>query len=116
MKSHSLADDEIMDLLSATLHGPLPTATMHRVFFAAEEKPGESKFLGVAIIEADDFLIAVIETKRLGFNPGGQVAGFEIPPDKLGEFAGPACRNHLMQLPELKERFGAMVNMDGEAR
>ena len=33
-------DDEINDLLSATLHGPLPHATMLRVFATLAEVPG----------------------------------------------------------------------------
>lgn len=34
-----LADDEIRDLLSATLHGPLPVATMSRVFATIAQVP-----------------------------------------------------------------------------
>lgn len=34
-----LTDDEIRELLSATLHGPLPTATMHRVFATLADVP-----------------------------------------------------------------------------
>ena len=33
-------DEEIHELLRATLHGPLPAATMHRVFVTLAEVPG----------------------------------------------------------------------------
>jgi len=42
----------------------------------------EAGFLGVAIVEADDFLDAVKCAHELGINPGGQVLGFPLP--KIG--------------------------------
>jgi hypothetical protein len=36
------------------------------------------KNLGVAIVEAEDIISAVIKAHILGINPGGQVADFQI--------------------------------------
>ena len=34
---------------------------------------------GVCIVDAPDFLLAVVRTKALGINPGGEVWGHEMP-------------------------------------
>lgn len=39
----------------------------------------ETGWLGCCYVEADDFLHAVEEAHRLGCNPGGGVAGCEVP-------------------------------------
>lgn len=34
---------------------------------------------GVAVVDAENFLAAVVKTHQLGINPGGEVAGWEAP-------------------------------------
>ncbi len=40
---------------------------------------GEEGFLGAAIIEAEDFICAVMLAHRCGCNPGGEVKGQPLP-------------------------------------
>jgi hypothetical protein len=47
--------------------------------FADPGRPKGTQFLGVAIVNADDFLAAVRKAHALGINPGGEVQGFETP-------------------------------------
>lgn len=49
-------------------------------------------FLGVSIVEAPDFLSATAVAHVIGCNPGGQVAGYEIPEDCLAEREMPRGR------------------------
>lgn len=44
-----------------------------------EQVPGGGGFLGVAIVEAHDFVDAVFEAYCQGVNPGGEVSGFALP-------------------------------------
>lgn len=51
-----------------------------------EQRPGGPSFLGVAIVQAPDYLEAVRRAHRLGINPGGEVAGFgPIGVDEVAE-------------------------------
>lgn len=52
---------------------------LHWLSFADTDLPKGQQFLGVAIVEASSFPEAVMISHMLGFNPGGQVAGTEIP-------------------------------------
>lgn len=56
---------------------------------------GEEGFRGVAVVFADSFLRAVVLTKRLQINPGGEVMGrpLERPP-------APRYRNRLLSRDE----------------
>lgn len=58
--------------------------------FADGNLPEGQQFLGAAIVEGFDIISAACEAHRLGCNPGGEVAGGEIPPHiKLpSEFVG----------------------------
>lgn len=47
--------------------------------FADPKRPKGQQFLGVAIVEADEFLHAVSISHRLGINPGGEIAGYVLP-------------------------------------
>jgi hypothetical protein len=42
-------------------------------------------FLGVIISDELDFVEAVKKSHRLNINPGGQIAGFEIPKSEINE-------------------------------
>jgi len=44
--------------------------------FAADQEDG---FLGVAVVDADDFIGAVVTAHAKGINPGGEVLGFDLP-------------------------------------
>jgi hypothetical protein len=44
-------------------------------------------FRGVVITYASDFLSACMKSKMLGVSPGGQVRGFELPPEAESEIA-----------------------------
>lgn len=46
--------------------------------FADGERPTGQQFLGVAVVRAAGFGLAVMRTHALGINPGGEVAGKEI--------------------------------------
>jgi hypothetical protein len=47
--------------------------------FADPERPAGQQFLGVAIVEAPDFIYAARLAKTVGCNPGGEVRGWEVP-------------------------------------
>lgn len=65
----------------------------------------ESGCLGVCIVEAPGFIDAVVKAHHLKINPGGEVAGFEVPNDAYE--AQPKFRDRLIPLAELEEEFGA---------
>lgn len=46
--------------------------------FADPDKPEGSQFLGATVVEADNVMLAVPESHRLGVNPGGEVAIIEL--------------------------------------
>lgn len=66
--------------------------------FADPKKPDGNQFLGVACVEAFDFISACVEAWRLGINPGGEVAGCPLP-----EPPEEALRNQLASESELAE-------------
>lgn len=47
--------------------------------FADGDRPKGQQFLGVIVVRALYFELAVARTHELGINPGGEVAGMEIP-------------------------------------
>ena len=46
---------------------------------------GDEGFLGVVIVEADDFLDAVMMSHHFDINPGGQVQGWPVPPENVAD-------------------------------
>lgn len=62
---------------------------------------GETGSLGACVVDAPGFMEAVLATHALGINPGGEVAGFEIPP---GEQENDWERGRLFAPAELRER------------
>lgn len=38
---------------------------------------------GVVVAEGSSFLVACVRARTLGVSPGGQVQGFEVPPEQL---------------------------------
>lgn len=51
--------------------------------FADPERPAGAQFLGVAIVDAEDFIGAVLSARFGGYNPGGEVAGYQYIADGL---------------------------------
>ena len=51
--------------------------------FCDPAKPSGEQFLGVALVEADDLPSATRRAWREGCNPGGEIAGFDLPLDKM---------------------------------
>lgn len=56
--------------------------------FADGDRHAGQQFLGIAVVRAAGFGLAVMQTHALGINPGGEVQGKEIrancpPPDEL---------------------------------
>jgi hypothetical protein len=79
--------------------------------FADESRPRGQRFLGVAIVEAEDELTAVRKTHALGINPGGSVlinGGPEVA-EEVAEKGYP--RDRLLSRAELTD-----VLSIGEAR
>lgn len=51
--------------------------------FADGKRPVGQQFLGVVLVRAPEFTLAVMATHRLGVNPGGEVCGTEFTGDGL---------------------------------
>jgi hypothetical protein len=51
--------------------------------FCDPAKPKGEQFLGVALVEADDLPSATRRAWREGCNPGGEIAGFDLPLNKM---------------------------------
>ena len=66
----------------------------------------ENGFRGVVVIEAFDFLDAVAGTHLLGINPGGGVAGWEVPGVLLA-IIHENCRNRLLSLTEVEAHYAS---------
>lgn len=66
----------------------------------------DAGFKGAIIVRARGFTSAVHLTHDLGINPGGQVQGYEIPPD-LEQKIPPDSVNRLLSKDELEKLFGA---------
>lgn len=65
----------------------------------------ENGFAGAAIVEAKGMAHAIEKAHALGINPGGEVAGCEVPQDAL---IPEQAKNRLLSLNELKDIFGAV--------
>lgn len=63
-------------------------------------------FKGVAIVEAPDFLTAVLLSKEHGCNPGGQVMGTDFPEGHVGP-ENDLPLNVLLSREQLQERMEA---------
>lgn len=57
------------------------TSKLFWLSFADPGKPKGAQFLGVAVLSADSFADAISRAHALRINPGGEVQGFEIPPE-----------------------------------
>jgi hypothetical protein len=66
--------------------------------FADPDLPEGSQFLGVCVIEEEDFLSAIQHAHALKINPGGEVKGV-----KLSENFPPIPKNKLMNRAQLTE-------------
>lgn len=53
--------------------------TFQYLSFADPERPTGTQFLGAVIVEAPDFITAVMLSHALGINPGGEVVGAAFP-------------------------------------
>lgn len=73
-----LTDDEFRERVSDLLDSELEKGAGARwlLSFAAPDK-----FLGACVVLAPGFMSAVLISKALGCNPGGQVAGWELGAD-----------------------------------
>lgn len=70
----------------------------------ADTVGGKARFLGAALVEADDTVAAVKEAYRLGCNPGGEVFG--MPFERVPPLA---YRNRLLTRDEVA---AMMVELD----
>lgn len=64
----------------------------------------DSGFRGVVIIRARDQIEGIKIAWRLGINPGGQVVGFELPPEQQREVPQEAV-GRLLQRPDIEALF-----------
>lgn len=61
-----------------------PNALWWLSFVDPDGEEGQ-RFLGVVMVEAPGFLHAVLRTKRLGVNPGGEVKGMPLSLEALNK-------------------------------
>ena len=61
----------------------------------------ETKFLGAAVVDADNFLSAMTKINIVGINPGGEVLCFEMPKECDEQSME---RNRLYSKEELRAR------------
>lgn len=54
--------------------------------FCDTRLPPGSQFLGGCLVQGCGFFDAVMESHRLGLNPGGEVQGTELGPDHVGTY------------------------------
>lgn len=54
---------------------------MFYMSFCDPDRPEGTQFLGAIMTYAPDFMSAIMKTHALGINPGGEVAGCEVPDD-----------------------------------
>ena len=78
--------------------------------FADGNRPKGRQFLGVAIVQAYSFPIAVGVAHMLGINPGGEVMGYPVPPGRV--VPGP-FREQLLSRADIAELEEWMVLMYG---
>lgn len=69
--------------------------------FADPNLPKGSQFLGVAIVEASDFMMAVMQANLLDINPGGEVQGSPVPPENAAYIKD--WTNRLLSMEEIKK-------------
>ncbi len=81
---------------------------MKEWWFLSFAQPG--KFLGGAYLLAGDFMDAVRLSHRLGINPGGSVAGFDVPGIPPERF-----RNRLLSRAECEECDAMITGKVGKA-
>jgi hypothetical protein len=68
----------------------------------------DQAFRGAAIVEAHGPAHAMELTHRLGINPGGQVAAWELP-EQIAATLPAEAKNRLLNKPELERLFDAKV-------
>lgn|SRR3990167_4970688 len=81
------------------------------LFYLSFAKPG--KFLGIALVYADDALSAVKEAGLMGINPGGEIAVLELhdlESDKLRAVQENCGR--LIGREELEQLFGPVMSIE----
>lgn len=69
---------QVVEKLAAEAVGP---EAWWWLSFADPDRPKGEQFLGVAIVRARGLGLAITRCHQLKINPGGQVQGYEIPPD-----------------------------------
>jgi hypothetical protein len=62
---------------------PSLTVALWWLSFCDPAKPPGEQFLGVCLVEADNYPSAIRRAWREGCNPGGEINGFDLPLDKL---------------------------------
>lgn len=78
--------------------------------FCDTDKPEGERFLGGCLVQGADFGDAVHEAHRLGINPGGEVAGWEIEDGmETDPDFDPTKTNRLLSLEEIKNEMGGAV-------
>lgn len=65
----------------------------------------EGRFLGAAIVQAQGAMHAIEKAHRLGINPGGEVASWELPPDVT---IPDEAQDRLLGRDELEKIFGEL--------
>jgi hypothetical protein len=73
------------------------------LWYLSFAEPG--RFLGGVMIEARGLTSALIESHRLGINPGGEVQGTRLPNDVAASFP-PEDRHRLLSKAEIAARWG----------
>jgi hypothetical protein len=71
---------------------------------------GEEGWRGGTVVEAEDFIMAVVKTHRLGINPGGEVHGAALQEDAMNDPEAlrnvAAMLNRLMTQEQMTEALG----------
>ena len=84
----TMTDEERADgldrMMAAEAADPKPN--WYWLSFIDPEAPDGEKFLGVAIVYAEGPILAVRNSKRLGINPGGEVAILEMDKPPAPEY------------------------------
>ena len=76
--------------------------------FCDGKKEKGKQFIGVILIEAEDFISAIKKTHKLKINPGGEVQGFEL--EKIPHFE--ELKNRLVDKKELEIYFDDLITTE----
>lgn len=72
--------------------------------FVDPARPEGDRFVGVAIVRASNIVTAAMEAHRLGCNPGGELAGIEIPDEHV---PAPEWRERLLTRADVERMEAA---------